>query len=142
MKSIRHLSTCCVLLFLPLLSGCGGPLTHPVHGKVVFAGSQQAARELVSHTVTIETIGVEPGVSGIGVVTENGTFEIGTYDLDDGAVPGKHRVTLTPPLPPVDGPEPPQLIHSRHFAFETSGWEITIESGVNEVSLQVDRPSE
>ncbi|MFT5526613.1 MAG: hypothetical protein ACI9G1_000964 [Pirellulaceae bacterium] len=140
MNTKRKLAKNGALLSLLLLTGCGAATTHPVQGKVVFIGSEMAASELAGHTVTIETTDIQSPVSGTGVVTEDGTFEIGTYDMNDGAVLGQHRVVLTPPLPPVDEPEPPRLIHSKHFLFDTSGWQITITPGINEVTLQVERP--
>src|SRR5581483_9851663 len=92
--SFRLLLSGCSFLLVCTLVGCGGR-THPVEGKVVFKGSTDPARELAGYQVMFES--AEQKVSANGVVQPDGTFRVGTFKDNDGAVPGKHRVALSPP---------------------------------------------
>lgn len=125
-----------------LLSGCGGG-TYPVHGKVVFKGSQAAATELAGYMITLES--KSGRVSASGVVEPDGTFELSTYKPGDGLVAGKHRVALNPPMPlqlvegPGAKPAPPSPIPIKYGAFNTSGLEVAVERSGQEIVLEVDR---
>ena len=84
-----------------------------------------------------------------GVTDEQGAFVLGTNRADDGAVAGKHRVTVVyvgPPSPGRDGmidfsPAPPPKIRlaSKYSSPDTSGISIEIPtSGSKE--LKIDLP--
>ena len=131
----------CAAAGAALLSGCGSG-THPVHGKVVFKDTEAAATELAGYVVALES--VDGKVSASGVVKPDGTFEVGTHKPGDGAVPGKHRAALNPPMTHelIEGPEakpPAPLIPDKYGTFGTSGLEITVERSGQEVVLQVER---
>jgi hypothetical protein len=86
----RMASTVCLLL--PFL-GCGsstpqGAPTLPVKGKVIFKG-----QPLTKGTVSFEPEG--PGKEAFGEIQPDGTFVLTTYKKDDGAVLGKHRVSVS-----------------------------------------------
>jgi hypothetical protein len=116
-------------------AGCGSP-TQPVDGRVLFPGGEPATR-LEGYMVTFESTG-EPRVSASGVVQADGTFQVGTYRERDGAVLGKHRVALTPPLPYTDSPPIRSRILAKYEKFDTSGLEVTITRGRNAVTLEVE----
>lgn len=82
-------------------SGCGPsrdpnlPPTAYVSGQVTYNG-----KPVDQGTVTFHPIGV--GNPGVGLLDENGKFELSTYTPGDGAVVGQHSVTIDIP-PPLDG---------------------------------------
>lgn len=120
--------------------GCGGRGAYPVRGKIVFQGSTEAAKELAGYTVTLVSKDLPgPKVSATGVVEPDGTFRLSTFGREDGAVAGKHLVAITPPVQLADGPTLPPLIDERYSAPETSGLEVTVQPGRNEVTLTVAR---
>jgi hypothetical protein len=128
-----------VLLLGLLATGCGGK-TASVEGTVVFKDSQAPAKELAGYVVTLELEG--GNVSATGMVQPDGTFRVSTYREGDGAVPGKHRVALTPPLPQGDRPIPPPILPPRYGDLKTSGLEIEVKKGqANPARLEVERLS-
>jgi hypothetical protein len=128
-----------VVLLLGLVasaSGCGGVRTYPVEGTVVIKGTTTPARELAGYQVQFES--EQPRTSAVGVVEADGTFRLGTKREGDGAVPGKHRVALTPPLETEGKPRPKNLLADRYRSFETSPLEVTIKPQANTVTLEVE----
>src|SRR5205085_1060070 len=80
------------------VTGCADPRRpYPVKGTILFEDGQPA-RELANYLVTFESS--ELHASSVGVVAEDGTFQLKTLKENDGAIPGSYRVTLTPPLTP------------------------------------------
>ncbi len=125
----------CVAVWLIAVPGCGAKATYPVAGKVVLKG-QADAKALTGYLVTLES--TEQRVSGFGEIQADGTFQITTFAEGDGAVPGKHRIAVTPPTPDSDQPRPPSKIDTRYLEFSNSGLETEIRPGKNEVVLELD----
>jgi hypothetical protein len=80
-----------------------------------------------------------------GKVEPDGTFRLSTYREGDGAVEGRHRVVVMPaPVLAEDmrpGQPPPRPnVHPRFGNYETSGLEVTVKPGRNEVTLTVEGP--
>jgi hypothetical protein len=119
------------------LAGCGAR-TYPVHGVVAWPDGTPAT-ELAGYAVTFESLEAKVGASGD--VQKDGTFRVGTYKDNDGAVPGKHRVALTPPDPlhDVDKPRPRATLPPHYRSLDTSGLVVTVERKTNEVTLRVER---
>jgi hypothetical protein len=143
-SSVSHtnLRLLAILLFTLVVTGCGGAATCPIRGRVVFKDTNALARELVGYVVTFEL--VDGDVSASGVVERDGTFEVSTYELGDGAVPGRHRVALNAPMSHelIEGPgaaEAARLIPDKYGSPTTSGLEITVKSSGQEVELAVER---
>ncbi len=137
MMMSKRRSCTLLLCFLtgPLLVGCGSR-ANQVQGKVVFKGSTTPASELAGYQVMFES--TEQKVSANGVVQADGTFRVGTDKDNDGAILGKHRVALTPPLEEEGKPRVKKQIPDRYGSFETSQLEVVIKSGTNEVTLEVE----
>jgi hypothetical protein len=72
-------------------------------------------------------------------VQADGTFRIGTYEDDDGALPGKYRVALTPPEPPLDAPRPKPIIDARYGDLDKSGLTADIKAENNVLEIKVER---
>lgn len=123
------------ILALSLLVGCGTAKTVPVNGKVQFKDGKDGS-SLAGYVISLES--TEQNVSGSGEVQADGTFRISTYGDNDGAVPGKHRVAITPPLPLPDAVPPAPLIDKKYDSLDTSGLEVDIQPGASEVTLEVE----
>jgi hypothetical protein len=83
-----------VLLSLVVLAlGCGEkrntPPTAPVTGKVTYKG-----KPVIGGTVTFNPEEALKGNPGSGDIAEDGTYSLTTYEVGDGAVLGKHTVTV------------------------------------------------
>jgi hypothetical protein len=135
MGSIRSpcLRTLTVGLWLAslALTGCGGRRTYPVEGRVVVKDNAVPVKDLQGYVVTFESQ-TEP-VGASGTVGRDGTFRVGTFKEGDGAVVGKHRVSLMPATGDAR-----IVLPNRYHRFETSGLEVTVEPRKNEITLEVD----
>ncbi|HCS54644.1 MAG TPA: carboxypeptidase regulatory-like domain-containing protein [Planctomycetaceae bacterium] len=78
------------LIILFAVCGCSSDRipTYPCRGRVQFEGG-----ELVK-TGVIELESIEHGTTATGKISPDGTFVLGTYREDDGAVAGEHRVIV------------------------------------------------
>jgi hypothetical protein len=89
-----------LILLTAALAGCGGSGEFKVaatDGRVVCEG-----QPVPFVTVFFEPLPGEKsaltGKSGVGYADAEGNFVLTTYDKDDGAVVGKHRVRVGPPV--------------------------------------------
>ncbi|OAI57375.1 hypothetical protein AYO47_08140 [Planctomyces sp. SCGC AG-212-M04] len=87
-------------------SGCGGSerfSVAPVKGKVVCGGKPVAEGIVQFAPISAQPASGnkagKPGKSGAGEIKSDGTFEISTYSMGDGAVVGKCRVLAGPSDP-------------------------------------------
>ena len=127
---------------LVLFVGCdddGRMKTYPVSGRVVF----EDGTPLKGGTVLCMSESAETTLSARGTIAEDGSFTLGTYEGDDGAIAGSHLVAIDPPMPenynPDDGPAP-RIIHPRFQRHRSSGLMFEVTSGEpNEVTLEVSR---
>jgi hypothetical protein len=118
------------------VSGCGG-ITAPVEGRVKFKDGSDVS-VLAGYEVSFQP--AEGKTSAVGQIAPDGTFKLSTFGADDGALPGHHRVTVTPPQSP-DPDKPPQKPHipAKYADFNTSGLTVEIKPGRNPVELELDR---
>lgn len=86
---------------LATIIGCGGDglTTYTTTGSVVF----EDGTPLTGGSVIFQS--QEHPLSARGMIGEDGTFELGTYETGDGAVAGKHAVAILPPKAQVDTDE-------------------------------------
>lgn len=101
------------LSFVVAATGCGSstPPTSAVRGKVTFEGKPLPGGGSIRF-VPVSLPGKEAG----GVIAEDGSFEMQTYEEKDGAIPGEHRVEIFqnqilkpavyPEIDPGEGEEP------------------------------------
>lgn len=126
------------------LSGCGGGQpVYPVQGQIVYSDGSPAT-DLEGFTVTFESVEHGPtaeqaGIGAWGLVQSDGTFTVGTYKPADGAIPGKHRVAISPEVQLADEVVSKSPIPTRYESVETSALEVEITRGRNKVELTVER---
>jgi hypothetical protein len=134
----RGLSITLTLAILVGASGCGGPRLYPVQGRVLFPDGTP----LKGGWVVFEPVEATDDVSARGRIQSDGTFRLGTVRDDDGAVAGRHRVLVVPPLPPKldERNPPPPPIHARFRSFDTSNLAFVVKPGPNEFEIRVEKP--
>jgi hypothetical protein len=125
-------------LVLAMAGGCGAGNTSPVKGKVVFKDGSPLSGGLVLFKPLDEKL----QVSARGDIREDGTFILGTYKDDDGAVPGKYSVAITPPPRQKvrEKPVSPPTVHRRFTSHETSGLEFDVTRKKNDFTIVIDKP--
>lgn len=127
-----------LVLAAPLVAGCGGERVYPVEGKVVYKGGAPAT-DLEGYTIDFKPDSEGKTISATGVITKEGTFTLDTYKPGDGAIAGKHRVTISPPAQTDDRPIPPSPIHAKYGKAATSDLFAEIKAQRNDVTLEVER---
>jgi hypothetical protein len=85
-----------------MLLGCSNaPFdVAPVHGKITLDGQPLKAGKVMFAPIR-KGADLEAGKPAIGVIREDGTFELSTYRNGDGAVVGEHWVTVFGPDTPT-----------------------------------------
>ena len=134
-----------VLIFV-LVAGCGPdrPRTHKVSGTVTLDGNPIAG-------ASVMFIPESGGRPATGVTDEEGEFTLSTFESGDGALPGKHAVTVT--LKEVSGmiadkdglsagvgPNGLQvrwIIPERYSTPETSKTTVEVARGMDAVKLEL-----
>jgi len=117
--------------------GCGEAKTFPVEGKVAFKDGSDASA-LEGSVVTFES--QEQKKSATGMVGADGTFKLSTEVEGDGAVPGKHKVAITPKAAELDKPTPKPLFDSRYSDPTKSGIEVEVKKAKeNPITIEVER---
>ena len=66
----------------------------PVHGTVTIDGRPVSQAKVMFAPVENAENAANPGKPAFGLLRENGSYKLTTYENDDGAVVGKHWVTL------------------------------------------------
>lgn len=145
--------SCGLTLCVACIVGCGsdGLATYPVNGRVTFADDKPLTGGTVEFQPATPPVpsNAEKGslagrISARGFIQEDGTYKLSTFEPDDGAIEGKHRVLVTPGLPPgpINSLNPSKpVINARFQRFETSGLEFTVTpDGPNEFEITVERP--
>ncbi len=125
----------------PLMLGCGSDQlpTYPVSGTIEFPDG--------THPMfgDIEFYNSQHKINARGKIQRDGSFTVGTYTDNDGAVEGKHQIIalqvsgnyLTEKLNDSIKHDHGDLINSSFFDYRTSGLECEIVPGDNQVNLTV-----
>ena len=135
-----------IAVFLALAAGCQDsnlPETAPVSGVVTFRGKPLADAEVVFFPEG-------DARSASGRTDASGRYKLMTFSIDDGAIPGKYRITVVARGPARatargEGSGMPgemslgELITPQKYATpETSGLRHELVSGRNEVNLTLE----
>ena len=135
-----------LVLALPA-AGCGRakPATAPVTGRVLMDGKPVAAA-----AVMFEPVG--GGVPARGSTRDDGGFTLSTFARDDGAIVGRHRVSISKfviegvaanelgleAAPGQPGLQPKAALPIRYADPKASGLEATVESGGTSVEFTLE----
>jgi len=143
-KHILRVAT--LSLFLGVIGGCGGggAGTSGVSGHIKYKG-KPLAKANVSFTPL-------DGASraATGLTDDSGYYKLGTFSSNDGALPGKYRVSIIargPDRPPKAGetgsgmpgemmPGDP-LIPKKYFAPDSSGLSFEVKRGSNKADFDL-----
>ena len=131
---------------MPGCSSRRGVKTYPVTVEVSFPdGSTLEGAIVAFQSLSNPDAGEKRrSVSAIGKVGSDGTCQLTTYTRGDGAVAGRHRVTVAPPPMSGDPDETGRLrpkIHPRFLRSATSGLEVSVSAdGPNKIPIEIERP--
>ena len=121
--------------------GCSDPdvVTYPVRGIVRFTDGKL----LREGTVEFETLRREKPITATGEIGPDGSFVLGTYESDDGAVVGKHRAVVIADYEIGTGYERPWLIpeaplHPKYRDFRSSGLMFEVKPEDNDIIIEVE----
>ncbi|MDR1925129.1 MAG: hypothetical protein LBQ66_12225 [Planctomycetaceae bacterium] len=133
---MTRLISCCVLLVLIVLSGCGSNNVG-VSGKVIFSDDGSPLTCGVVHFAT-DTF------QATGTIKEDGTFVMGSFGERDGLPVGTYQVSIlgASELLPAE-----KLEDEKVYSFIDPKWEspltsdltITIDKSTSNIVIKVDR---
>lgn len=110
-----------------------------MHGMVVYPDGQP----LKEGTIEFETLDLDMPITASGEIAADGTFQLGTYTVNDGALEGRHRVAVIADYEIGTGVErpgliPPPVLDPRFEDFQTSPLKFTIKPGTNNLLIEID----
>ena len=126
----RHFVLLALLCSAAIAAGCGSSNrpTFPVKGKVTYNGEP-----LTTGTVTFAPIGGGP--PAYGEINKEGIYQLTTFEENDGAIPGTHRVMVSALKDNGPGVASSALIPDK-YSGDQSGLEATVkDDGENIVDL-------
>lgn len=144
----RHLRFSLVGLVLALpATGCGKPKppTAPVTGRVLLDGKPVAGAAVMFEPV-------DGGVPARGSTAADGGFKLSTFGRDDGALVGRHRVSVSKfvtegvavdasgleAAPGQPGAQPKAVLPVRYADPKASGLEATVDQGGTTVDFNLE----
>jgi len=113
--------------------GCGGDWkaeTHPVSGRVIINGKAPQGAVVTLHAVgeKVDKRNSRPW----GIVQDDGTFTLSTYERGDGAPAGEYDVTIKWPEDVTDlSKAMTDRLGGRYSQPEQSQWRVTVQEGNN-----------
>jgi hypothetical protein len=119
-------------------AGCtgGADTPYPVCGTVYLDG--QPAKELAGGTVTFTSGQLHKMASG--VIKADGTYCLGSLRADDGAIPGKYEVTVSPPETAGSGERGKGRPAARGVVFGLPKEpQVTVERKSNDIPIHLHR---
>ena len=132
----NHLWLCGVVAMCLVATGCGRRITLvPAEGRVTLDGKP----------IEFGSVMVQPaaGPAAQGKINGDGTFRLGTFKPDDGAIPGTAtvRVMCRKDVTQPGGEKAygPSLIPDRYTRFDTSGITVEIKAGMTPLEISLSR---
>jgi hypothetical protein len=103
---------------LVMVAGCtryqDPPMTYPVSGKVLLSNGQPAYPASITFCAKDK-----PGNDAMALTEPDGSFVLGTFSKDDGALPGRYAVTIEPVAPgTVSGKKLPRISIPKQYQSE------------------------
>ena len=104
---------------------------YPTSGTVRFKGEPAYGAYLTFHPDG--DVGITKGNKPFGRAAKDGTFQVTTYDTNDGAPAGEYRVTVVwPEDPEARGPSPDRL-KGKYADPQSTPLRATVEAGKTEL---------
>lgn len=103
--------------------------TFPVSGQILLPDGKPAEHALV----IFHPVGQAAGPKPRGKVLANGTYQLTTYGVDDGAPAGDYQVTVELWLPGRPDEGPTNRLNSKYAKPESSGLTATVGTGPAEI---------
>src|SRR5262245_40614367 len=97
-----------VFIVAVLLAGCSGPRMSPVKGQGTCTGKPVAEAAITFSPMPRFEKDLEPGKPATGFTDAEGNYTLSTFKNYDGALVGKHRVTVV-----LDDTNPARCPHSK-----------------------------
>ena len=113
-------------LVLVFLAGCGGPVMAPVKGRVTCNGKPVAEAAVTFNPAARSEEDKEPGKPATGFTDADGNYVLSTFKNYDGALVGKHRVTVM-----LDDTNPAKCKREKQFVRE-------VRAGSNELAFELN----
>lgn len=132
-------ATILLFLLLPGSLGCSSannpdlPATAKVEGVVRYQGNPLPPGTITFHPQ------MGSGNPASSLIDEEGRFQLSTYGRHDGAVVGKHKVTVTV-MPRMDGstPDPPVTLPRQYGNASQTPLEMEVVSGkTNQIEIDL-----
>jgi len=126
-------------VFMAVSIGCSSKHpTYPVSGRVTYPNGTP----LPGGTIDFDAVDLKGNLANAtGIIEKDGSFRVYTFQENDGAVVGKHRVAILPPPTSEErgGRRISNAVDSRFTEFESSGLTVTVNrDGPNYFELQVE----
>ena len=134
---------CLAITLLPSLAGCGSDQlpTYPVEGTIRFKdGSFPKFGDIEFYSATHR-------INARGKINRDGSFTVGTFDPNDGAVEGQHEIIvqqisgtyLTAKYNDEIKHDHGALVNKSYFDYRTSKLKCDINQETNQVELIVSK---
>lgn len=119
-------------MLLVSLAGCGSDrkAVAPVEGVVTLDG-KPVTSGYVSFDPIDEAGDAFPGKSGVGAIGKDGRYQLSTYEQGDGAIVGRHRVSVTPA-----GEEDKSSLQGASLPED---FQVEVKQDGNEINLELTR---
>lgn len=142
----RLLAMTLICLFLGCSSGDTRPRAVPASGTVKYKKTEIPVGALVVLHPKDPAFEKQIGGKPYGKVTEDGTFQLTTYEENDGAPPGEYGVTVEwrpkkeakLSLSSEGGPVAPNKLNLKYGNPSQPFKQVTIGTGENKIELEVD----
>lgn len=142
-RTLIALASVVLVLTIPGCGGSGRLPTAPVSGTVTFESAPLPSGSLLF-------VPEGGGPSAQGNINADGTYTLGTYTTNDGAILGRFKVMITAFTQPTGGPGLPEdaikgdaapisLIPEIYGDLEKSGLTATVEKGRNTIDFDLEK---
>jgi len=123
-----------VWLLLFGASGCGSETFFPVSGKVTYKDGKPVTAGLVIFEP------VSQKTSARGEIQADGSFQLGTYKDNDGAMEGEYKVLVAPPPLPEEAKRRRSPIHPKYQNLESTPLKFTVtrDRDKNKFNIEVE----
>jgi hypothetical protein len=128
-----------MLLPLTVAIGCGGRDMAGVRGAVTFKGQPVKSGVLIFSPIA-QNDQQPPGKAATGDIQPDGSYQLSTYKLHDGAVVGRHRIRYMPAFEENDEKTDAAPVNATIYTRLTlpDDYQAEVQSGTdNEINVEL-----